>query len=128
MLQNREPTGKSLPHGNRDLRQREQITEALTHGQSVVVDNINATAADRAVLIALGRANRGRIIGYHFDSSVRECLARNARRGGRQRVPDVTVYVAASRLEVPSYAEGFDCLYRVRLVGQSDCEITELPS
>src|SRR5712692_6263758 len=33
-----------------------------------------------------------------------------------------------NRLEVPSYAEGFDCLYRVRLVGQSDYEITALPS
>ena len=113
---------------NRDQRQRELIAAALTHGQSVVVDNVNASAAERASLVALGRAHGGRIIGYHFDSPVHECLQRNATRGGRQRVPDVAVYVAAKRLEVPSYAEGFDCLYRVRLVGQSDYEITALPA
>ena len=113
---------------NRVQRQRELIAQALTHGQSVVVDNVNASAAERAHLIALGRGHGSRIIGYHFDSRVHECLERNATRGGRQRVPDVAVYVAAKRLEVPSYAEGFDCLYRVRLVGQSDYEITALPA
>ena len=48
--------------------------------------------------------------------------------GGQQQVPDVAVYVAAKRLDVPSHAEGFDCLYRVRVVGQSDYEITVPPS
>jgi len=77
--------------------------------------------------VALGRAQGGRIIGYHFASNVRDCLERNATRAGWQRVPDVAIYVAAKRLEVPTYAEGFDYLYRVRLVGQSDYEITALP-
>ena len=77
--------------------------------------------------MALGRAQGGRIIGYHFASNVRDCLERHATRGGRQRVPDVAIYVAAKRLEVPTYAEGFDYLYRVRLVGRSDYEITALP-
>jgi predicted kinase len=112
---------------NRELRQRQQIGASLAHGHSVVVDNINATVADRAPLIALGRAHRCRIIGYHFDSSVRECIARNAARLGRQRVPKVAVYAAARRFELPSYDEGFDYLYRIRLVGSGDYEITELP-
>jgi predicted kinase len=112
---------------NRDLRQRELIAQALTHGQPVVVDNVNASAAERVHLVALGRAHGARIIGYHFDSLVRECLARNASRGSRQRVPDVAIHVAAKRFEAPTYPEGFDCLYRVRLVGQSDFEIIALP-
>jgi predicted kinase len=112
---------------NRERRQQEQVATALAHGHSVVVDNINATVADRAPLITLGRAHRGRIIGYHFDSSARECIARNATRFGRQRVPNVAVYAAARRFELPSYDEGFDYLYRVRLVDKSDYEITELP-
>ena len=73
----------------------------------------------RATLLARGRAYGGRIIGYHFDSRIHRCLERNATRGGQQRVPDIAVYVAAKRLDVPSHAEGFDCLYRVRLVGQA---------
>src|SRR5713101_6755001 len=71
----------------------------------------------RATLLALGRAYGGRIIGYHFDSRIHRCLERNTTRGGQQRVPDVAVYVAAKRLDVPSHAEGFDCLYRVRAIG-----------
>ncbi len=113
---------------NRDPRQRGLIAAALTHRQSVVVDNVNASAAERAHLVALGRAHGGRIIGYHFDARVSERLERNTSRSGKQRVPDVAIYVAAKRLEVPTYAEGFDYLYRVRQVGQSDYEITALPT
>ncbi len=113
---------------NREQRQRELIAQSLTHRQSVVVDNVNASAAERAHLVALGRAHGGRIIGYHFDARVSECLERNTSRSGKQRVPDVAIYVAAKRLEVPTYAEGFDYLYRVRQVGQSDYEITALPT
>jgi len=76
-------------------------------------------------LIALGRAHGARIVGYHFDS--RECLARNATRVSRRRVPEVAVYVAAKRLEEPSDAEGFDSLNHVRIVGPSDYEIIGLP-
>ena len=39
---------------NRDQRQRGLIAAALTHRESVVVDNVNASAAERAHLVALG--------------------------------------------------------------------------
>lgn len=105
-------------------RQEALIDAALRAGRSVVVDNINATAAERAPLIRLGRAQGVRIVGYFFDARPREAVERNRRRLGRERVPDVAIHVAAKRLEPPSYAEGFDELYDVRLAGEAGFDVT----
>lgn len=95
-------------------RQLAEIDEALRAGRSVAVDNTNARAADRAPLIAAARARGARVVGYYLDTAAAECARRNRQREGRERVPDVAIYVTASRLERPARAEGFDALYRVR--------------
>jgi predicted kinase len=106
-------------------RQALLIAEALDEGRSVVVDNTNSTAADRAELIALARAHGAAIVGYHFDSPVSASLERNRQRTGRARVPDVAIYATAQRLERPAYAEGFDRLYHVRIAGEMAFERCE---
>src|SRR6266545_4212913 len=63
----------------------------LSSGSHQVAQSLRRS---RAHLVALGRAQGGRIIGYHFASNVRDCLERNATRAGWQRVPDVAIYVA----------------------------------
>jgi predicted kinase len=96
-------------------RQERLIEEALTAGRSVVVDNTNPTLGDRADLIGRAHAHGARVTGYWFETDVPDCLARNARREGRAKVPVVAIYAARKRLVIPSAAEGFDALYRVRL-------------
>lgn len=108
-------------------RQVKLIEEALEAGESVVVDNVNASVAGRAEVIALGRARGARIVGYRFDARVPECLERNAQRQGREHVPAVAIHAAASRWEAPSHAEGFDRLYRVRIGDAGDFEVAEVP-
>jgi predicted kinase len=81
----------------------------------VVVDNTNPAVEDRRPLVGLGRESGARIVGYYYESGVRECLARNARRECKARVPDVAIYATAKRLVPPSRAEGFDELLCVRL-------------
>ena len=81
---------------------------ALGSGRPVVVDNTNPTAEDRRPLVELGHRFGARVVGYHFDSGVRDCLARNARREGRARVPDAALFATAKRLVPPSRDEGFD--------------------
>ncbi len=100
---------------DRELRQRQLVAEALSAGRSVVVDNTNPRAADRAPLVALGRAAGARVVAYAFDSSLQECLARNAGREGRARVPKAALFVTVRKLEWPSPAEGFDAVYSVRV-------------
>src|SRR4029077_2729988 len=49
-------------------RQLELVTEALRAGRSVAVDNTNARAEDRALLIALGRAAGAQVVAYVLDT------------------------------------------------------------
>jgi predicted kinase len=96
-------------------RQLHLLREALAAGRNVVVDNTNATAADRAPLIALGHEYGARVVGYYFEPDVRGSLARNRQREGKARVPDVAIFATKKRLQPPSRAEGFDDLYTVRV-------------
>jgi predicted kinase len=115
-----------LRHSKKPSRRQAQlIDDALRAGRSVVVDNTNPTVADRAPLIALGRAHGARISGYYFAPSVRGSLQRNREREDRARVPDVAIYATSKKLEPPSYAEGFDTLYEVRIAGDGAFEVHE---
>ena len=102
---------------NRNRRQTRLIVAALESERSVVVDNTNPMPSDREPLVEIAREFGAGIVGYYFESGVRECLARNARREGTSRVPDVAVYATAKRLVPPSRVEGFDELFCVRPSG-----------
>ena len=112
---------KDLFRNNRNpkRRQTQLIEAALERGSSVVVDNTNPTLEDRLTLIGLGRGFGARIVGYYFESEVRRCIGRNRRRLGKERVPDVAIFATAKRLVAPSYSEGFDELFRVRITDDS---------
>jgi predicted kinase len=109
---------------NRDRRQRQLIEEGLSRGHSVVVDNTNPTAEERRNLIALGRVHGARIVGYYFESRVRDCLERNRRREGNERIEDVAIFSTIKRLQPPSRREGFDQLFHVRLT-ESGFEVSD---
>jgi predicted kinase len=104
---------------NRNRRQAQLIEASLSAGSPVVVDNTNPTPEDRRALVELGGAYGARIVCYYFESGVRPCLERNRRREGKARVPDVAIYATAKRLVAPSYSEGFDELFRVRMAGNA---------
>ena len=55
------------------------------------------------------------ISGYYFESKVEDCLRRNAQRSEGERVPDVAIFSAAKKLELPTLDERFDQLFYVRL-------------
>ena len=99
---------------------------ALARGCSVVVDNTNPTAAERAPLVALGQAYGARIVAYYFASDLADCLARNAGREGRARVPPVGLYATVKKLEPPRRDEGFEALFQVRLTGSAGFEVAAL--
>ena len=108
---------------NRNRRQTQLIEAALQAGNSVVVDNTNPTVEERRPLIRLGREYGAKIVGYYFESHVRRCLERNRQRTGKDRVPDVAIYATAKKLVRPSYSEGFDELFYVRIAGNSEFEV-----
>jgi predicted kinase len=111
---------------SRDRRQRRVLDEALGQAASVCVDNTNATAADRAPIIAIAHAHGASLVGYFFDVTTRQAVARNAERQGRQKVANVAIFTVAKRLQPPTLAEGFDQLFRVTLNEDRTFKVTEI--
>jgi predicted kinase len=101
----------------RGERQMALVEQALAAGRSVAVDNTNPARADRAPLIAAGQARGARVVAYLLLTPVREALARNRTREGRERVPAVAIHAIAKRLEIPTADEGFDAVYQVAAEG-----------
>ena len=99
----------------REARQRRELADALASGASVVVDNTNPSVSDRAAIIAIAHASGARVIGYFFDVTTRQAIARNSERRDRKKVPNVAIFTVAKRLVPPTPGEGFDELFRVTL-------------
>jgi predicted kinase len=110
-----EHVSKDAMRNHRQPRQRQEqlIDAALAAGRSVVVDNTNPSAADRAAIIAISRRHGAQVAGYFFQTEVADALRRNRARQGRDRVPDVAIFATRKRLERPTYEEGFERLYTV---------------
>ena len=104
-------------------RQARELSDTLSAGRSVVVDNTNPTVADRALVIAVAREHGARVIGYYFAADPREAIGRNRGREGKARVPNVAIFTTAKRMVPPERSEGFDELYRVKVAGDGDFEV-----
>lgn len=116
------------PHARgREARLQQMLEDALTCGESVVIDNTNPSRRDRAPLLSIARAHRASVVGYFFDVSTREAVARNAERVGRGKVPNVAIFTAAKRLDPPELAEGFDRLFSVRITPERLFTVSEWP-
>lgn len=108
-------------------RHREAILlRACIDGKTrFVVDNTNPTREERRRYIEPARAAGYSVVGYYFQSSLEPALERNARREGKERVPDAGVRGAYGRLELPSRSEGFDELYYVSVGMDGEFEVQE---
>ncbi len=82
---------------NRTRRQAQLLEEALKAGSSIVVDNTNATRAERAELVAMGRQYEAEVICYYFPPDLKQNLERNRQRDNKARVPDIAIYATRKR-------------------------------
>ncbi|MFC6998173.1 ATP-binding protein [Rufibacter roseus] len=80
-----------------------------------VVDNTNPTIEERRKYLALAKEHRYEVIGYFFQTSLAEALARNSEREGKERIKDIGLYDCHKKLTAPSFDEGFDRLFTVQL-------------
>lgn len=96
-------------------RNREQrlLALCLETQQPFVIDNTNPTREERAKYIEAAKSAKYSVVGYYFRSKAEECLARNQQR--TDQVPEVGILSTAKKLELPTWAEGFDTLQYVQL-------------
>jgi predicted kinase len=94
-------------------REKRFLQTCIETRQPFVVDNTNATRAERQIYIQAVRQGGFRVIGYYFQSRVEDCMRRNEQRPLDQRVPPRGILGTSGRLQIPSRDEGFDELYYV---------------
>ena len=99
-------------------RKREDIfLEACVEGnQRVVIDNTNPSIEERAKYIELFKKHHFKIIGYYFKTDLEICLERNAKRIGKENIPERGVRSTFYKMVKPTYIEGYDELYKVKIV------------
>ncbi|KAA6431643.1 AAA family ATPase [Rufibacter glacialis] len=98
-------------------RERQFFSLCLQTNTRVVVDNTNPRVEDREKYLTRFKEHRFQVIGYFFQTSLQEALERNRAREGRDKVKDIALYDVRKKLEPPSFAEGFDRLFSVRIQG-----------
>jgi predicted kinase len=108
-------------------RHRENILlrACLEAKQPFVIDNTNPTIEDRHKYIQLAHHSKFKVIGYYFQSGLHESLQRNRQRDERDQIPEKGIKGTYSKLEDPSYAEGFDNLYGVVINKDSSFTVLE---
>jgi predicted kinase len=106
---------------NRDMlktarREGLLITACFEGKARFVVENTNLTRAVRAQYMTPAKNGGFRVIGYYFESPAIDAVNRNKLRSEHDRVPAVAIWAANKRLELPALEEGFDELFRVKMI------------
>lgn len=99
-------------------RHRENIIfeAALVSKTKMVIDNTNMTQADRSRYIQRAKAANFEVISYYFETDLDSTLQRNAQRGGKANIPEKGIKATFFKLEIPKISEGFDALFKVKLI------------
>ncbi|WP_181305579.1 AAA family ATPase [Rufibacter sp. XAAS-G3-1] len=98
-------------------RERQFLQLCLKTSAKLVIDNTNPRKEDRQLYMGQLKERRYRVVGYFFQTSLPHALARNRAREGRDKVKEIALYDVRKKLEPPSYAEGFDQLFCIRIQG-----------
>lgn len=106
-------------------RHRENIIfEACSTSKTkMVIDNTNPTREDRARYIGRAKDAGFEVISYYFETDLNSTLERNCHREGKANIPEVGVRATFKKLEVPSLDEGYDEMFRVKIVGNREFSI-----
>ena len=89
------------------------LSACLEAKQNFVIDKTNPTAEARSKYIQLAKLHKFKVIGYYFQSKLEDALQRNAGRDGKAKIDERGVRGVFSKLELPTFAEGFDKLFYV---------------
>ncbi len=98
-------------------RHREKLIfqACLQAKQSFVIDNTNPTVADRQRYIPAAKEKKFTIIAYYFPPNLQACKRRNEARSQKEKIPVVGIISTYNKLEKPSYQEGCDRIYTVKI-------------
>lgn len=106
-------------------RERRLLETCLEIKQSFVIDNTNPRVEDRNKYIEPSVNADFQVIGYYFESKIADSIMRDRDRPPSQQIPEKGIRATHAKLVLPSYAEGFDKLYYVRLLPEGGFDVRE---
>ena len=106
-------------------REKLFIETCINTTQKFVIDNTNPTIEGRKKYIDKMKENNYKIIGYYFESKIKDCLERNNKRNGKEIIPQKGILGTYNKLVIPTINEGFDELYYVSIKNNNEFEIKE---
>ncbi|HLM03309.1 MAG TPA: hypothetical protein VK400_19810, partial [Pyrinomonadaceae bacterium] len=63
---------------------------------------------------------------YYFKTSLEKSVLRNNQREGKAKIPEKGLFAALKRLQIPSFAEGFDELFCVWINEENHFVVEEI--
>ena len=106
-------------------RHRENILfeAALASKTKMLIDNTNPTKQDRVRYMQRAKDAGIEVIAYYFETDLKSTLERNSQREGKANIPEVGVRATYKKLEIPSLDEGFDEIFKVKILGNREYSI-----
>ncbi|WP_180172257.1 AAA family ATPase [Acinetobacter sp. YH12023] len=106
-------------------RHRENmIFEAgLASKTKMVIDNTNPDREARARYIQRAVDAGFEVIAYYFETDLDSTLKRNSLREGKAHIPEVGVHATYRKLQVPSRDEGFDQIFKIKIISHGEFSI-----
>ena len=92
--------------------------------QPFVIDNTNSSIDERKKYIEISKKAGFSIIGYYFESNIKDAIVRNQSRIGKENIPSKGIEHTYNKLVIPTYDEGFDKLFHVS-IGKDDSFVIE---
>ena len=106
----------SLDLLNTRLKENIFLETCLQTQQRFVADNTNATKKERLLYIEKAKQFKFKVMGFYFETTVGEAITRNKNRTGKELVPPAGIGGTFKKLQVPSLEEGFDELFKVKIL------------
>ena len=107
------------------LREDIIINACIKAKQRFVVDNTNPSMENRQKYIALAKAAKFKVIGYYFQSKLKNAFQRNSTRTGKSCIPEKGIRATYAKLQIPNFYEGFDTIYYVSINGDNTFTVKE---
>ena len=73
--------------------------------ESFAIDNTNPTKTDRQRYIPPAQNAGYRIVGHFIESKIKDCIERNNKRVGMERIPANAIAATSNKSQPPSYNE-----------------------
>ena len=100
-------------------KENQFLEKCIELQQRLVVDNTNPTIAEREKYILKLKAAKYEVVAYYFQTDLVASIQRNEQRKGKEKIPIVGIRSTYKKMELPSYKEGFDKLYQVKIVNDT---------